>query len=87
MKLECDETGDVFVDPDVLARRLCLHPQELRRRMRIGLVTSLIEVGSGTDRGRRRVTVRTGRTAWRAIVAEDHTVISEELISVADPPR
>jgi len=86
MKLERDGTGDLFIDPDILAQRLCLHPLELRRRIRAGLVTSLIEVGTGADSGYRRVTMRTGRTAWRATVAGDDTVVREERLSLADPP-
>ena len=85
MKLECDDAGDLFVDPEMLAVRLCLHPRELRRRMRVGLVTSLIEIGTGDDEGRRRVTVRTGRIAWRAIVGADNSVLREERISIAAP--
>jgi hypothetical protein len=86
MRLECDETGDLFVDPDFLSRRLCLTVEEFRRRLRMGLVTSLVEAGDGDDEGRRRLTVRCGRTAWRAIVDADNEVTSEELVSVAPNP-
>lgn len=82
MKLECNEKGDVFVDPAFLSRRLCLDPRELHRRMRIGSVTSLVEAGIGDDEGQRRITVRSGRTAWRAIVDDANNLISEELISL-----
>ncbi len=82
MRLECNEKGDLFVDPDFLSRKLCLTPQELQRRMKIGLVTSLVEAGTGPDAGRRRITVRCGRTAWRAIVDDGNAITSEELVSL-----
>lgn len=81
MKLESDEKGDLYVDPVFVADRLCLAPQELQRRMRIGLVTSLVETGVGEDQGLRRITVRSGSIAWRAIVDGGNTIMSEELIS------
>lgn len=87
MKLSCSTSGDLYVEPEFLAGRLCLTQQELRRRMRIGLVTSLVEAGAGDDEGRRRVTVRCGRIAWRAIVDHDNVVTSEEMVSLDDAPR
>lgn len=90
MRLECSEKGDLFVDPGFLSQRLCLDPRELRRRMRIGLVTSLVETGTGDDEGQRRLTVRCGKTAWRAIVDGGNNITSEELLSLGehiDPTR
>lgn len=87
MQLECNERGDLFVDPKFLSKRFCLTPHELQRRMRIGLVTSLIEAGSGQDEGRRRITVRCGRTAWRAIVDGGNNITSEELLSLGQPDK
>lgn len=86
MRLECNENGDLFVDPDFLSKRLCLTSPELQRRMRIGLVTSLVEAGIGDDLGRRRITVRSGSIAWRAIVDDDNIIASEELVSVDRKP-
>lgn len=80
MKLEGNAQGDLFIDPAVLSSKFCLHPLELQRRMRIGLITSLIEAGSGEDEGRRRITVRSVGTAWRAIIDGANNVTSEELI-------
>lgn len=82
MKLETDSRGDFFVDPSMLAERLGLGAQELRRRMRLGLVTSTVEQGSQQDEGRRRLTVRNGNTVWRAIVDSDRTVLSEEAFTL-----
>lgn len=83
MKLETDSTGDLFVDPGVLAGRLGLGAQELRRRLRLGLVTSAVERGMGEDEGCRRLTVRSGNTIWRAVIDGDNTVISEEAFTLA----
>lgn len=84
MRLDCNENGDVVVDADLLSRRLCIAVDELKRRMRIGLVTSLVEAGTGADEGLRRVTVRCGRTAWRATIDDGNNVTSEELLSLGD---
>ena len=86
MRLECNEKGDLFLDPEFLSRRLCLTAHELQRRMRIGLVTSPVEAGAGDDGGRRRITVRSGKTAWRAIVDNANNVTSEELVSLEGNP-
>lgn len=82
IKFEVDESGDLIVDPVVLSARLSLDTEDLRRRMRIGLVTSLIEVGIGTDEGRRRVTVRCGDKAWRAVIDARQVVLSEDVFDL-----
>lgn len=82
MKIERNDQGDFFVDPTLLSAKLCLDPRELQRRMKIGLVTSLVEAGTGDDEGRRRITVRCGRTVWRAVIDGGDNVISEELASL-----
>ena len=43
MRFDRDEHGDWLVDPSDLARRLGLTSGDLRRRMRLGLVTSRME--------------------------------------------
>lgn len=82
MRLERDEKGDLFVDPDFLSAKLRVAPGELRRRMRMGLVASVVEQGIGDDEGRRRITIRSGRTAWRAILDADDRITSEEIVSL-----
>lgn len=82
MMLECDEKGDVFLDPDLVSAKLSLTPHELQRRMKIGLVTSLVEAGIGEDEGLRRITVRCGAVAWRAIVDGQNMIVSEELVNL-----
>ena len=51
MRLELDQTGDFVLDPAFLAARLSMEANELRRRMRLGLVTSLVERGAESDKG------------------------------------
>jgi uncharacterized protein DUF6522 len=79
MRIERDSNGDYVLDPDELAPKLCLSADELRDRMKSGLVTSLVEAGQGEDAGLCRLTVRFGKAVWRAIVSADGSVVREEL--------
>jgi len=79
MRIERDICGDYVLDPDELATKLCLSADELRRRMKLGLVTSLVEAGHGDDAGLHRLTVRSGGAVWSAIVDARGCVIQEEL--------
>jgi hypothetical protein len=78
MRVERDNRGDYVLDPDELAPKLGLSATELRRRMKAGLVTSLVEAGQGDDAGLSRLTVRCGGAVWRAIVSADGSIIQEE---------
>ena len=78
MRIERDSRGDYVLDPDELAIKLRLSADELRRRMKVGLVTSLVETGQGEDAGLCRLTVRCGGAVWRAIVGGDGSIIREE---------
>jgi hypothetical protein len=78
MRIERDSRGDFVLDPDELAAKLGVSATELRRRMKVGLVTSLVEAGQGEDAGLCRLTVRCGGAVWRAIVDADGSVIREE---------
>ena len=60
MRIERDQRGDYVLDAPALAKRLSILPEELRRRMRLGLVTSLVETGEGEDAGLRCLTVHCG---------------------------
>lgn len=82
MTLECDERGDFVLDPALLGARLSLSEHELRRRMRLGQVTSQVEIGIGNDEGCRRLTVRTGRSVWRAVVDAANNLVSEERLDL-----
>lgn len=78
MRIERDTRGDYVLDPDELAPKLGLSADELRRRMKARLVTSLVEAGQGEDAGLCRLTVRCGGAAWRAIIGADGSIIREE---------
>ena len=81
MRFDRDVHGDWLVDPGELACRLGMTSADLRRRMRIGLVTSRIERGSQEDEGRLRVTVRAGTTAWQGTFDTDGELVSEIMLS------
>lgn len=78
MKLEPDQIGDYVLEPGFLAQRLSIGENELQRRMRLGLVTSRVERGIDGDKGRKRLTVRSRNSVWRAIVDADNYIVSEE---------
>ena len=70
--------GDHVLEPTAQAREV-VHPHpDLRRRMRLGLVTSLVEAGEGEHAGLRRLTARCGAAVWRAVVEADGRVVSQE---------
>lgn len=78
MKLERDGNGDYVLDPAMLAQRLSVPENELRRLMQLGQVTSVVEAGEGEDAGRQRLSVRCGDMVWRAVVDAGLDVVSEE---------
>jgi len=79
MRIERDGRGDYVLDAFVLAEKLSIPPQDLRRHMRLGLVTSLVEVGEGADAGLRRLTIRCGAAVWRAVIDADGQILTEEV--------
>jgi hypothetical protein len=66
------------LDATALAKKLSISPEDLRRRMRLGQVTSLVEAGEGEDAGLRRLTVRCSAAVWRAVVDADGRMVDEE---------
>jgi hypothetical protein len=50
MRIERDQRGDYLLDATALTEELSIPPDDLRRRLRLGLVTSLVEAG---ERGMR----------------------------------
>ena len=80
MRIEQDQRGDFVLELSALAEKLSISPEDLRRRMRLGLVTSLVEAGEGEHAGLRRLTVRCGAEVWRAVVDTDDQIIEEERI-------
>ena len=80
MRIERDQRGDYVLDASALAEKLSIPPEHLRRRMRLGLVTSLVEAGEGEHAGLRRLTVRCGDEVWRAVLDADDQIIEEERV-------
>ena len=78
MRIERDQRGDYVLDASALAEKLSISPEDLRRRMRLGLVTSLVETGEGEHAGLRRLTVRCGAEVWSAVLDADDEIIEEE---------
>ena len=78
MRIGRDQRGDYVLDAAVLAEKLSIPPEDLRRRMRLGLVTSLVEAGEGGHARLRRWTVRCAAEVWRAVVNADGQIIEEE---------
>jgi hypothetical protein len=78
MRIERDQRGDYVLEPTALAEKLSIPPEDLRRRMRLGLVTSLVEAGEGEHAGLRRLTVRCGDEVWRAVIDAAGRIIEEE---------
>jgi len=71
--------GSPIVDAAVLAGRFGLTPDLLLDHLRIGFVRSRVEIGTGDDAGKRRLSVRIGNRVWIAIVNENGCVLSEEM--------
>ena len=84
MRIERDQHGDYVLHAAALAKKLSIPFDDLRRRMRLGLVTSLVEAGEGEDAGLRRLTVRCGAEVWRAVIDVDDRIVGED--RVASPP-
>ncbi|MDP4026696.1 DUF6522 family protein [Methylobacterium sp. NEAU 140] len=76
--LNIDPSGNWLVDPSELAERLGVAASDLRRQMSCGQVTSRIEVGSGEDDGRSRVTIRLPKKVWRGVFDQGGALIGEE---------
>ena len=78
MRIERDQRGDYVLEPAALAEKLSIPPEDFRRRMRLGLVTSRVEAGEGEHAGLRRLTVRCGDEVWRAVIDAEGRMIEEE---------
>ena len=80
MRIERGERGADVLDAAALAEKLSIPPEDMRRCIRLGLVTSLVEAGEGEHTGLRRLTVRCGAAVWRAVVDADDPIIGEERV-------
>lgn len=79
MHVQRDQSGDFTFDPATLADRFQLSSDDLRRSIRRGLVTSMVERGEGEDAGTCRLRVKIGNRVWTAILNSEDRVISEEV--------
>lgn len=68
--------GEARIDAGIVARALRLSPEELRRGMAEGRITSLHERGTGVDAGRVRLTFFSDNRRARVTAAEDGTILS-----------
>lgn len=82
MKLKRDDHGDFIIDASLVAEKFQIGQEQFRRHMMIGLVTSVVEKGVGSDLGRQRLSVRYGNRVWRAILDDDHVVLTDEMLKV-----
>ncbi|RVL91483.1 DUF6522 family protein [Sinorhizobium meliloti] len=79
MHVERDQNGDFTFDSVALADRFQLSSEDLRRNIRRGLVTSMVERGEGEDAGTCRLRVKIGNRVWTAILKSEDRVITEEM--------
>lgn len=79
MHVERDQNGDFTFDSVALADRFQLSSEDLRRNIRRGLVTSMVERGEGEDAGTCRLRVKIGNRVWTEILNSEDRVITEEM--------
>lgn len=77
IRFERGTDGSWLVNPHDLARHLGVSSSYLQRQMKLGLVASRVEAGSGDDEGRHRVTIQFAAIVWQAIFDECGWLISE----------
>lgn len=82
MKLE-PTTNGFSVEPADLARLFERDPDEIRRMMRDGTMTCLVERGEGDDAGRFRVTFRDGIRRARLVVDTEGNVLLQTRVPMA----
>lgn len=69
--------GEITVDAELLASKLGLSSETLKREMRKGLVYSTVERGEREDAGNTRLTFRYRATVWRTVVKADGTLVDD----------
>ena len=74
--------GDYIVDAGILAPKLGLSVEALRKAMAGGLVTSVAETGVDEDTGRTRLTFRYRMRLWRIVVEADGTLTEDPVPTV-----
>ena len=69
--------GEITVDAELLASKLGLSSETLKREMRKGLVYSTVERGEQEDSGNTRLTFRYRATVWRTVLKADGTLVDD----------
>ena len=86
--MRLDPTGGGFsIDAADLALLLGLPPDEVRRLMQAGRITSRFERGEGADVGRFRVSFVSGPRRVRLTVDADGRVLQRSRVDATPPPR
>lgn len=81
-----ERDGDRFVlEAQVVARAFGLSPEETRRRMREGQITSLCEAGEEEHAGRWRLTFRHQGRALRLVVDEKGEILNRSTFPIGAP--
>lgn len=83
MHLERNTRGDWFLDPEQLASQFGAGPGQFRHDIRLGLVSSRIEIDRDEDQSNIRVTVRFQKRTWRGVFDEHGSLIRDEGTSVS----
>lgn len=83
MRFDRDSEGAWIVDPEDLALKLGMTSAHLQSQERRGLVGSRVEIGSGSDEGRSRVTVTTEYSGWQKLFHAGGALIGERFFEPA----
>ena len=70
---------EITVDAELLATKLGLSSETLKREMRKGLVYGTVERGEREDAGNTRLTFRYRATVWRTVVKADGTLVDDPI--------
>lgn len=81
------KAGDFVIDAALLAEAFGLSQEEIKARMRAGIITSLCEAGVDDDAGRWRLTFHHGDRACRFIVDEGGTILTRATFPITIRPR
>lgn len=79
-KVEVNQDGFV-VDALVLAGAFKLEPEDVKRLMRKGEITTVSETGVGEDAGRSRLTFHYGDRAFRIVVNQTGNILKQTSFS------
>jgi hypothetical protein len=78
---------DFVIDAALLADAFNLSQEEIRARMRAGLITSRCEAGTDDDAGRWRLTFHHGDRACRLIVDQGGSLLTRAMFPIRTRPR